>query len=148
MTKFLFWSEIFHHIFWKCNLLILGYLPDIEQFRISYFQSLNTLRLLKLLGPSYWTARGGSHHQVPYGAPWTPVTLGTPVTFLLSKISFPKFCKTLSFQNFIKCSSIRYEKYWGPIGSAVKRINSRESDVLFLFLLSPWFFIIYLEVCW
>ena len=34
----------------SCNLLILGYFPGIEQSRISYFQALNTLRLLELLG--------------------------------------------------------------------------------------------------
>ena len=39
----MFRLAIFHSIFWICSLLILGYLNDIEQSRISYFQALNTL---------------------------------------------------------------------------------------------------------
>ena len=33
-----------NNIFRRCNLIILSYLPGIEQSRISYFQALNTLR--------------------------------------------------------------------------------------------------------
>ena len=44
IKKILFRSVTFHGIFWSGNSLILGYSLGIEQYKISYFQTLSALR--------------------------------------------------------------------------------------------------------
>ena len=83
----------FHYNFWNSNLLNLDYLPGLEQSRISYFQGLNALRLLKILGLCTWR---GSHGQALYSVPWIPATFGMPIKCWLSNKCF----KTSSYQKF------------------------------------------------
>ena len=85
---------IFHYNFWSSNLLNLDYLPGIEQSRISYFQGLNALRSLKLLGLCTWTPSRGSHCQALYSVPWVPATFGMLIKCWLSDECF----KTWSYQ--------------------------------------------------
>ena len=60
-------------------LLILNYSPCIKQSRISYFQALNALRQLELLGLESWTTPPGPTqfllhpNYYPSGLQWTTV---------------------------------------------------------------------------
>ena len=62
ITKFLFRSVIFYGIFWKCNLLILGYFHALR-VELSRFP--------------FWTPSGGSHQDCF----WISLVLGVSFPF-------------------------------------------------------------------
>lgn len=77
-------------------LLILNYSPCIKQSRISYFQALNALRQLELLGLESWPTPRGPHHQAPHSSSCTPII--TPVD-----CSGPQWAK-------MHCSGLQWTK--------------------------------------